>query len=282
MDHILEIGPHSTLRMPIKEILMSTQRENSTGYDSLLRRGVSALQSSLNAVASLFCLGYPVRLAAINAGDGSMKPRILVDGPYYPFNHSQRYWIESRLSKNFRFRKNPEHELLGSAVPDWNILDARWRKVVRLIDNEWISHHKVNNVILYPGAGMIILAIEAAKQLADVGKKISCFKVQNVTFNKTIMLSTEQDSVEIETSLRLTPDVVSSSSARREFCIYMHEDQEVSACCRGTIITEYELNDNVHNSEKRKLLPWTDIDCNTMSRTCKTVNLWRQPISIKI
>ena len=270
IDHILEMGPHSTLRMPIKEILKSAQRNNSIGYDSLLRRGVSALQSSLDAVASLFCLGYPVRLAATNAGDSSVEPRMLVDAPYYPFNHSQRYWIESRLSKNFRFRRNPEHELLGSAVPDWNILDARWRKIVRLIDNEWISHHKVNNAILYPGAGMIVLAIEAAKQLADVGKKISGFKVQDVNFNKTIMFSSEQDSVEIETSLRLPPDVVSNSSARREFCIYVHENQEVSACCRGTIIVEYEVHDNVSNSEKQKLSPWADIDYGAMRETCKT------------
>ena len=71
-----------------------------------------------------------------------------VDLPSYPFNHSKRYWDESRISKNFRFRKHPRHELLGTPVPDWNQLEPRWRNFLRVSESSWIVEHEVSTVHL--------------------------------------------------------------------------------------------------------------------------------------
>lgn len=140
---ILEVGPHSALQRPIKDILGSLEHGESVVYNSVLRRNVSALTSLFTAVGKLHCLGHPVNVTSLN-NRGEYAPRTLLsDLPEYPFNRSQSYWIEGRLSKNFRFRKHPRHELLGTTDPNWNVREARWRHVIRVTDSPWILDHKV-------------------------------------------------------------------------------------------------------------------------------------------
>ncbi len=141
---MLEIGPHSTLKWPIKDTLASLERNDTTTYDSLLKRGVSALISSFSAIGRLHCRGFVVNVPAINRSIGGQKtPRILAELPEYPFNHTQLYWFESRLSKNSRFRKHPRHELLGTQAPDMSRFESRWRHMIRESENPWILDHKV-------------------------------------------------------------------------------------------------------------------------------------------
>ena len=142
---ILEIGPHSALQRPVKDILSSLEHGESIGYNSLLHRNVPAVNSLFTAVGRLHCLGHAVNVAALN-DRGQLRSRVLLtDLPEYPFNKTQSYWVEGRLSKNFRFRGHPRHELLGTSDPDWNINEARWRHVIRATDNPWILDHKVTD-----------------------------------------------------------------------------------------------------------------------------------------
>lgn len=143
IDHLLEIGPHSTLQGPVKDILKSIGKYETTGYSSLLSRGMCALETSLATAGRLHCLGYPIDLMEVNRLYGQRIPRMLIDLPSYPFNHSQRYWLESRISKDFRFRRDPPHELLGTTVRDWNPLEPRWRHFIRESESPWVNDHKV-------------------------------------------------------------------------------------------------------------------------------------------
>ena len=143
--HLLEIGPHSTLQGPIKDILHSMSKTKEIGYCSVLIRGQSASKTALEAAGTLHSLGCPVDLKAVNSIQETSSVRsMLVNLPAYPFNHSKTHWLESRLSKGFRFRKFPPHELLGTQVPDWNPLEARWRNIISLPESPWIRDHKVS------------------------------------------------------------------------------------------------------------------------------------------
>ena len=143
IDHLIEIGPHSTLQGPVKDIFKSIAKSETTGYSSLLSRGTCALKTSLTTAGRLHCLGYRVNLMEVNRMHGHRIPRMLIDLPGYPFNHSQSYWLESRISKNFRFRQDPPHELLGTTVRDWDPLEPRWRHFLRHSESPWIGDHKV-------------------------------------------------------------------------------------------------------------------------------------------
>ncbi len=143
---LVEIGPHSALQAPIREMLNMQAHTENTSYQTMLVRKESAIDTSLKLAGHLFCLGYSVNVSEINVIDPgvSQSPRLLTDLPEYPFNHSQRYWSESRLSKNHRFRQFPRNLLLGTTVVDWNSLEARWRNIIRSSENPWIEHHQVS------------------------------------------------------------------------------------------------------------------------------------------
>ena len=153
---VLEVGPHSVLQKPIKDILSSLEHGESVVYNSVLQRKVSALSSLLKVAGSLYCLGHPVNVTALNNRCQQVSRAVLSDLPEYPFNRSQSYWVEGRLSKNFRFRKHHPHELLGTTDPNWNVRDAKWRHVIRATDNPWILDHKV-----------VDLKVKLARCLAD-------------------------------------------------------------------------------------------------------------------
>jgi acyl transferase domain-containing protein len=147
VDHLLEVGPHSALQGPIRDILKKSPRGTSVNYTSMLVRNNPADVTTLSMAGQLYCSGYPVNLSAVNAPAGSdtqQRLKMLVDLPEYPFDHSRGYWHESRISKNYRFRKAPPLELLGSPDPDWNPLEAKWRHVIRHLEIPWVEDHKVS------------------------------------------------------------------------------------------------------------------------------------------
>jgi acyl transferase domain-containing protein len=141
----LEIGPHSTLQGPLKDIVRSLPKSKGIAYSSLLVRNKSALDTTLDSVGKLFCMGFGVDVDTVNNPTKELKDRrMLVELPSYQFNHTKKYWLESRLSKNFRFNTFPPHEFLGTRVPDWNPLEARWRHFIRSSEITWIKDHRVS------------------------------------------------------------------------------------------------------------------------------------------
>lgn len=146
---LIEVGPHGALRRPVKETLSASPSFKGITYDTALMQGVSAVQSTLELAGSLYCAGCKIDLRSINSPElQESELQLLSDLPGYPFNHSQSYWLESRLSRNFRFRKVPRHELLGVPVSDWNPLECEWRNVIRASENPWIKDHKVGMLTL--------------------------------------------------------------------------------------------------------------------------------------
>lgn len=147
-NHLVELGPHSALQGPIKDIIATSPRKADVTYLSVLNRNVSAIHSTLDTMAKLYCIGYPIPLDAINATQGSDKgatgPISLPDLPEYPFDHSQSYWHESRLNDNLRYKRHPRLDLLGTHTNDWNPLEAKWRKITKISETPWVEDHKVS------------------------------------------------------------------------------------------------------------------------------------------
>lgn len=118
-----EIGPHSALQTSIRDTLKTEKNGGKAGYISILNRHLSALDMTLKMVGRLHCSGHSVNLHRSNSGDGdssggSGRLVALTDLPEYPFDHSQMYWHENRISKGFIFRNSPRIDLLGSPVAD--------------------------------------------------------------------------------------------------------------------------------------------------------------------
>ena len=85
-DVMLEIGPHSALQGPLRQILTKVGKIDKFDYLSMLIRRKDAAVTSLEALRHLWIRGAPVKLLKVNIPDAS--PAILQslsDLPRYPW-----------------------------------------------------------------------------------------------------------------------------------------------------------------------------------------------------
>lgn len=160
---IIEICPHSGLKGPIMQLLAEEPfQKASFQYSSVLFRNEPTTKTTMALAAGLFMSGCDVNLRAVNfAWQFEKIPPCLVGLPPYPWDHSMSYWHESRLSRNYRKRQHPPHELLGVLMPDSTILEPRWRKYIRTSEIPWLSGHVIEGKMIFPGAGFMCMAFEA-------------------------------------------------------------------------------------------------------------------------
>ncbi|KAF7597000.1 hypothetical protein BBP40_011366 [Aspergillus hancockii] len=241
IDVLLEVGPHSTLKGPLKQIL--DYEKLDVPYFNLLTRGKGGLTTVLQATGGLFLRGVAVDLFRANRLDQLDAPslKVLTNLPSYPWMHSHRFWYESRLSYDYRHRSHPRHHLLGAPTADHNTLEPRWRNYLRVSESPWIRDHAVQSRIIYPGAGFIVMAIEAASQLADPLKKVKGFELRDVQINRALQVPEEEEGV--ETILHLRPNRQRRGSHWDEFFIYSYQSKQGwQDHARGLIVTHYHTD----------------------------------------
>ncbi|KAF8439511.1 hypothetical protein BGX38DRAFT_875482 [Terfezia claveryi] len=246
VDILVEIGPHKPLAGPIRQILDKLPTARNSGkqktpqitHISTLIRNKNAVSALQETAATLFLHGYSVNFNAVNFPESNFPRIVLTDLPSYPWNHTASHWHESRLSKNYRFRRFPRHELLGNPVPDFTELEPRWRNVLRLAEIPWVKHHNVQGVIVFPGAGYIAMAIEAAQQLAYLTKQtnVKGFRLRDLSFHKALVMPDAAEG--IETSFVLRPN---GDGTWNEFRVISYQDKGMAIeHCRGLISVEVE------------------------------------------
>jgi len=242
VDVLVELGPHSTLQGPIKQILKGEESKLAElTYMSVLQRGKDACSTALDAVGRLFQHGYPVKVDIANNDEITIgKDGYLVDIPPYAWNRNNKYWAESQISKNYRFRKHPRTDLLGATIPQGNSIEPLFRNVMKLNEIPWVDHHKVQGTILYPAAGMLVMAIEAAAQTADPTRAVEGYEVRDVLIGKAIVIP--PDDIGTETMLSLRPwrhgsqDLASNWD---EFRIFSRREESWELNCSGLVRPQY-------------------------------------------
>ena len=276
VHHFLEIGPHGAMRSSIQDIVRGADNSHEIGYTSLLSQGKSAMSTTLEAAGTLYCLGFPINLFKVNhPRDKTSDVEMVTNLPQYPFNHTKKYWTESQISRNYRFRKHGHHELLGSPVSDWNPLDAKWRNNIRVSDNPWIMDHKVNGSAVYPAAGMLVMAIEAARQVMNSTDRISGYRFRDVTFSKALASPYDSQARSAETEFHLRPvrDSTSKLSTWNDFRLYVYENREWAETCRGAIAVEHHNKDLIEVDDNREQIEEVRL-CNEKyangNNNCKT------------
>ncbi|KAF2710675.1 putative polyketide synthase [Pleomassaria siparia CBS 279.74] len=172
---LVEIGPHSALSGPFKQIKKAHNLEQLTYIPSLAREKNDTNQL-LSVAGSLFLVNYPVDLDTVNSeilGFGTLAARkqrsrhLLVDLPPYQWNYSKQYWAEPRPSVEQRRITHARHDLLGRMVTGLSNTSRVWRNVLRQRDVTWLVDHKLGGTVIFPAAGHMSLAIEALRQVLE-------------------------------------------------------------------------------------------------------------------
>ena len=244
VDVLLELGPHSTLQGAVDQTMAKHQIRNIS-YLPMLKRGQNAAETGLASVAALFAQGVPVKLNNVNMGaeDAAVEvPMPLVSLPSYAWNHSRTFWAETRVSKDYRLRNNPRLSLLGAPHPRMTGSTRHWKGQIRIAEQPWIRDHKIQTSILYPAAGYIAMAIEAAAQIAIEGQTIKDFRLRDVQIVAPAVMSEDSD---LECVLEIRPHRTGNrdaSSSWMEFSISScHRGEDLRENCFGLIQIRYQL-----------------------------------------
>ena len=199
MDLVVEIGAHSTLAGPIRQIL----GDRKMPYVPCLKRSTDAVETMQDLACELVARGYPVNLKAVSSPFGEEKQNFTPNLPTYPWNHSTRYWVEPRVNKETRYKEFQPHELLGVPVSGGTGPAPTWRKFLRSSDLPWLVDHQVDGKVVLPAAAYVSMAIEAVRLLTEPSSAIQGFRLREVDVVNALTIPESSDAVEVHTLLRL-------------------------------------------------------------------------------
>lgn len=203
----LEVGPHSALAGPIRQILKAENSKDD--YVSVLTRGKNSHEEVLRALGQLYLLGNPVNFARLVDGGN-----LLTDLPTYPWHYEEPIWKESRLAREYRLREFLHHELLGARIVESTPFNPAWRNVLRLEDATWIKDHEIEGDVVVPGVSYLLMVGEAARQITGRGD----FTCRKVHLKNALVLSGD-DEREVITQLSLVRPSGSAHGAWYDFSI---------------------------------------------------------------
>ncbi|KAI9368958.1 putative polyketide synthase [Aspergillus egyptiacus] len=235
--HIIEIGPHSALQLPIKHIRTSLQRSlDDVPYSPTLVRGKDSDHCMKTLAGELYLRGHDIDIMAVN-DVASIAARVIPDLPPYRWSYSQLLWRESRLSSDLRTRKYPRHELLGSEMAAGNGIDRVWKNTVRLNEVPWLGDHKLESQVVFPAAGYIAMAIEAVSQIKGIIPTDASFVLRNVNIASALTVyADEHQQADLYTTV--SPARISkaaASSSWYDFAISSRQEEGTVSHCTGRI-----------------------------------------------
>ena len=235
---IVEIGPHSILGAPVQQTISQGFESFDHLYLPTLVRGRAAVHSVLQMAGKMFERGYPVDLLKANSlGFSDVQPRLIRGLPSYPWDHTTTYWHESRLSRDYRLRQNPPHDLLGARIPSSTPLEPSWRHIISADTLPWLEEHIIDGLMVYPGSGYLCMAVEALRQLTlsnRLPQAISSFVLQQVSFSKALVVPPAPNEIEMLINLRIQNSVGTSWYDFRIFAVA--QDEAWHEHCSGRIM----------------------------------------------
>ncbi|KAL7914426.1 hypothetical protein GGI35DRAFT_490696 [Trichoderma velutinum] len=220
----LEIGPHSALAGPLRQIYK--EKGVTKAYVSALARGKDSTKSILKAVGQLYTVGADIDFGAMNE-HGVTLPNL----PGYAWHHDVSYWSESRAMKAWRLRDIPHHDVLGSRITESSDMEPVWRNMLSLDHVPWIRDHLVHTDVVYPAAGYIAIAGAAVGQLPG---SAGDYTVRSVTINAAMVIQ-QAKATEVITTLRPVRLTDVLDSHWYEFSIVSYNNGNWTQHCHGQV-----------------------------------------------
>lgn len=257
---VLEVGPHGALKGPTEDTIKETKVTVPEHISSLVRNR-NDVESLADALGRLWRNSSNPDLNFENfekVVSGSKKePNLVKDLPKYSWDHDEIFWAESRRSRNLRKRNLPGHPLLGTRQPDNTEHDIAWQNFLKISELPWLSGHQLQGQTIFPAAGYVVLAIEAARQI--IGERsVKFIEAKNLTIVRPIVFEDERHGVETLFNLHISPSAakkdetiagsfnVSSATGK--------DSEDLALVASGEIVVVFQQT----TSEEPSLPPKTD------------------------
>lgn len=176
----LEIGPHSALSGPVRQILAKQKAVSQSPYVAAMLRGQSCTESLLSAFGKLYTLGASIDMKRLYPTGVTLR-----NLPTYPWDNSRTYWHETRVMREWRERRFKHHDLLGLRTLESTDFDPVWRNLFHLDNAPWVRDHVINGDVVFPFAAYVAMAGEAIRQISGTGHG---FKLRDVTATTALVV----------------------------------------------------------------------------------------------
>ncbi len=147
----VEVSAHPVLVQPISELTDSV-------VTGTLRRDDGGLRRLLTSMAELFVRGVDVDWA-------TLVPPARADLPTYAFDH-QHFWLRPAAQADAVSLGQAEaaHPLLGAVVQLPQSGGLVFTSRLSLRTHPWLADHTIGGVVLFPGTGLVELAVRAGDE----------------------------------------------------------------------------------------------------------------------
>ncbi|KAJ5692060.1 hybrid PKS-NRPS biosynthetic cluster [Penicillium macrosclerotiorum] len=199
----LEVGPHPALKGPATQNISDVR--SALPYTGILNRGsndVEAFSDALGFIWTSLGHGSVDFEACRKALAGDASPSLLVGLPSYPWSRARTHRHEARISRKMRAIVEPVHELLGVPSAANTERDRRWTNVLKASEITWLNGHQLQGQTVFPAAGYIATAFEAAKSVAGE-RSVTLFELHNLIIRKAIAFE-DTGNFAVETLVTLT------------------------------------------------------------------------------
>ncbi|KAL9110535.1 MAG: hypothetical protein Q9227_004893 [Pyrenula ochraceoflavens] len=247
-DLLIEIGPHKALAGPLSQIKHAFE-DHTNAFEYLAAYERNTPRALFDLAGRLFITGCPISLAAVNLDNESESPRVLIDLPNYCWNHSTKFWKENESSKDWRFRKFIQHDLLGSKILGVPWTSPVWKKSLGVEHAPWLKDHKLGSNIVFPAAGYIAMAVEAIFQkVVSTGyiedqeshTQVS-YRIRDVSFYSALMLEASASEQRITLALYAT----AGEDSWHEFKVSSWVEGVTTEHCRGFVRVVKHVNEGI-------------------------------------
>ena len=270
----IELGPHAALSGPTAQTLRGNSNKLKCSYQSALYRDKPATETLLQAVGNLFVQGCDIKIERAYKLWSAAAGCVLSHLPTYPWDQSTQFWHESRLSRNYRLRRYPYHDLIGVATDSSTPLELSWRCFISTKDLPWLSDHVVNGLTIFPGSGYLCMAIEAMRQINDlVESQERRYKIvlKNVRFSTALVVPKAPDRTEMLLHVNQYSDVARYGSDGDtndwyEFRISALANEAWNLHCRGFVKVDFGL------AKSCNTVPYRMLDTVSNSRSDTVAN----------
>ncbi|SCO56459.1 fusarin C cluster-polyketide synthase/NRPS [Fusarium fujikuroi] len=241
----LEVGPHPALKGPFNQTY-----KRATGsplpYQGTVARNIHDVEGLSDSLGFLWShLGKSA--VDFTAYSQAFSPSItaMADGlPPYAWDHTQSFWRESRKSLNYRQRTQPPHPLLGARSVEDTADSMRWINYLRLDDVPWLEGHKVEGQVVYPAAGYLVMAMEAARAI-DTTKGIQLIELSDVYILSAIQLTEGSQALETVFTLQVERNEPTFSTASWTLSTPMSGRNDSWKCnAKGQLRVEFGCSDD--------------------------------------
>ncbi|KAF1948158.1 ketoacyl-synt-domain-containing protein [Byssothecium circinans] len=235
----LEVGPHPAMRVSVRDTL-NMMHGTPLLYVGCLERGKNDVEAMAAALGFLWCCFGDANVNLNNWQKMTGRPTHstpLKGLPSYAWDHEVIYWQVSRLAQRPASKQHPPHELLGRLHE--NLKDeVTWRNVFYQGDIPWLKGHVLHGQVVFPAAGYISMAAQAAHQL--LANFFASIEFEDVRIRRPLLLPEGSDKVETLFKVKIRDRVsgtTDQSALEATFTCYSGTaGGDLSKSCEGQLL----------------------------------------------